>query len=254
MLQEILLHLLPALIFFLISKAFPRTRRHTDYGMNIDTINRLNARGSYVVVAAMLLWLPLSTAVFGYVLQGISGINQGFMQGVAGKILPPFSAWCVVGLIFAFAWCRAPVEGFVARLMGAQTVEALNLWGELRYGYDAERVWAWWKRAGTIAGLVAIVWVSDWGIYVYPDKLVINDVNSLFHQKQYAMQSVTNLEYAGNLLTRTGNAVPHPVYVIRFNDGKDWTSNFNDFEQVSPVLVYLSERSGVPIDTVRFWN
>lgn len=254
MLHEILFHLLFALAIALLARYAPAKTRHIDTHLDEETLHRLNNKGAVWLLVGLFTWLPLCTIVLGYAFNALSQTYNDYFSPTPYRVVADLPIWCSVALVFAFATAQGPMEAFVRRMVGQDTLEAINIMAARQYHYDPERGWVGVRNIFLVLGFVAFVLVSDYGIFVYNDRVVFNDMITPFQERSYPLTEVAQLEHAGRLLNRNGSTTDFPVYILTLRDGTDWKSNFNSYPQTDKAMQYLSEIAGVQVDSVRVWQ
>ncbi|MFZ4475554.1 MAG: hypothetical protein ACOYPR_10200 [Saprospiraceae bacterium] len=254
MLQEILFHLFLALAIALLARFAPASPRHVDSHLDDETLHRLNKKGTVWVLVAMFTWLPLCTFALGLALHALAQAYSSYFSPTPYSIVAELPNWCCVALVFAFATVKVPMETVVRRMTNQDTLDAINIMAARQYNYDSERGWTGVRNIFLVLGFVAFVLVSDYGIFVYKDRVVFNDLITPFQERSYALTDVSHLEHAAKLQHKNGSSSDFPVYILSMRDGTEWKSNFNDYGQTDKAMQYLSVIAGVQVDSVLLWQ
>jgi hypothetical protein len=112
------------------------------------------------------------------------------------------------------------------------------------------------RIVGTVVSLAAAVFVFlglDWCVRVDRDGLTLNRFLSVGAER-HAWTNVREIRTAPALVAPNGSRVARREYVLRFADGRSWSTN-QDLAHASPaekrrLVSILAERSGVPISEV----
>lgn len=254
MLSEILFHMLFALAMYALARISPAPPARREPRFDVKDLQRLNRKGSFLALLGLFIWTPVCTLVLASLFFELQGIYDQLWVDTPYKIVATFPHWCVVGAIFALAACRAPVEYFMLYFSDQDTLDAVNYVSSHQYHYDPEIGWKFLTRFLSIVGFVAFVMVSDFGIYVYPDRVLYNPLLSLFSQQRMPLSGVYQIAHADKRLNPNGTTVSEPIFYLRFENGTIWKSNFNDYEKVEPVVLHLSRITGIGMDSVAVWR
>jgi roadblock/LC7 domain-containing protein len=254
MLQEILFHLLMALALSLLARYAPSEPLHLVSHLDDETLQRLNRKGTVWVLVAMFTWLPLCTFVLGLALHALAQAYNNYFSPTPYSIVAELPNWFCVALVFAFATVKVPIETVVRRMTNQDTLDAINVMAARQYNYNSERAWIGVRNIFLAIGFVAFVLVSDYGIFVYKDRIVFNDMITPFQERSYPLTDVSHLEHAAQLLNKNGSSTDFPVYILSMRNGTEWKSNFNDYGQTDKAMQYLSVTAGVKVDSVRVWQ
>lgn len=222
--------------------------------MDDATISRLSIKGNYYAVLGMFIWVPLCSWILGLVFYGLAQWFDGQFNDTPYRIVPTLPYWCIVAAIFAFAWAHEPMVGTIRFFLGQEGVDAVSIMSERQYGYDGKRVNIAFRNFLVAVGIVAFLFVSDYGIFVYPKQLVFNNLVSLFQKRTVDISNVSSIAYAKGHLNRNKSVTAEPIYILRLKDNTVFKSNFNDLDKVAPVMQYLSSQSGIKVDTIATWE
>lgn len=252
--HSIIFHILLVLAMAALSWAAPARAKKAVTSLDDPTLLRLNRKAGVYASIGLFVWTPLCAWALGLVFYTLAEWNFNQFGDTPYRIVPTLIHWCIVAAFFAGAWSRAPMEGTVRFFLGQEGVDALNITAERQYNYGVDPAWALLRKILIGLGFVAFVFIADFGIFILPNQLIFNDLKSLFQKQAISFDQVSSIEFAPGHLNRNMSITPEPVYILRLSDQTEWKSNFNDFDKVAPVMVYLSNQSGIGIDTVKYWQ
>lgn len=252
--HAIIFHILLALAMAALSWAAPARPKKTPHYLDDPTILRLNRKGVYYASIGLFIWTPLCAWALGLGFYALATWNFNQFGDTPHRIVPTLLHWCIVAAFFAVAWSRAPMEGTVRFFLGQEGVDAVNITTERQHNYGVDPVWILLRKFLITLGFIAFVFMADFGIFVHPNQVVFNDLKSLFQKRTVGFDNIASIEYAAGHLNRNGSITLEPIYILRLTDQTVWKSNFNDFDKVAPVMVYLSNQSSIGIDTVKYWQ
>jgi hypothetical protein len=146
-----------------------------------------------------------------------------------------------------------PVGTLVARMLLGERYPEYLAYTQLKSGMDVQKVA---RIVGTVVSLAAAAFVFlglDWCVRVDRDGLTLNRFLSV-GEEQHAWTNVREIRTAPALVAPNGNRVARREYVLRFADGRSWSTN-QDLADASPaekrrLVTLVAERSGVRIDEV----
>jgi len=154
-----------------------------------------------------------------------------------------------LGLVVMF-----PVGGILARRLLADRHTEYVAYQQLKYRMNAEKVA---RILGTVVSLAAAVFVLlglDWSVRADREGLTLNRFLSI-GEERHAWADVRAIRTAPALVAPNGNRVARREYVVRFSDGRSWSTN-GDLSDASPaekrrLAALIAESSGVAIEEVR---
>lgn len=254
MLHGFLFHILMAIAIALLARFAPAKSKHVASHLDDETLHRLNKKGTVWILVGMFTLLPLFTFLFGFAFHALSQAYNHYFSPTSYQIVADLPNWFCVAMLFAFATVKTPLESFVRNMTNEDTLDAINIMAARQYNYDSERGWTGVRNIFLVIGFVAFVLVSDYGIFVYQDRVVLNDMITPFQERSYALTDVSHLEHAAKLQHKNGSSSDFPVYILSMRDGTEWKSNFNDYGQTDKAMQYLSVIAGVQVDSVLLWK
>lgn len=160
--------------------------------------------------------------------------------------------WSVPAILLGIAW-TLPVTDLVARrLLGARYGE-YQAYAEAKTGIDQARL-ARWLLGGTTALCAAFVLLGlDWSVRADAGGLALDRYLSVGVER-HAWAEVRSVRTAPALIAPNGNRVRRREWVVRFADGRTWsTSNLlaSPPEAEKRRLIELVvARSGAPVEEV----
>ncbi len=177
------------------------------------------------------------------------------------KLLPPaelvWSAapflWSIpamfLGLVVMF-----PVGGLLARRLLRDRYDEYLAYQQLKSGMDAAKVA---RILGTVVSLAAAVFVFlglDWSVRADREALTLNTFLSI-GDVRHPWADVRAIRTAPSFIAPNGNRVSRREYVVRFADGRSWSTD-GELSDASPaekqrLAALVAERSGVAIEEVR---
>lgn len=250
MLESILFHGLLALLTAALAWAFPNKARQAHPELDAPAVQRMYAKANYYAVLGLCLWIPLCAWGLGGLLHQLASWNEASTIDTPYRISAVWQAWYCVAAIFAMGWSREAMEGAIRYFMGQRAVDVSNAISEKQYGFSVEGTWRFTRKLLSVIGILVFVLLSDYGIYVYDNRVEFNDWYSLFQKRAVPLEQLKSIEYERDVKREKAILPPDPVYILQFQDGRNWRSNFNDFRQVAPVMNALSRQTGIAIDTV----
>ena len=250
MIHGILFHLLLAIALGAMAWAFPAKPIDTESSIDEPTLKRLYAKAIWYIMLGLFFWMPLMVWGLGTAIHLLVNWNQAAFSDTPDRIDAPLPAWICVAFFFAMAWMRKPMEETVRYFLGQEALDAANIMSSRIYGYSIEASWQWISKFCTIIGIIAMVFISDYGVYVYDKQLVFNDLLTLFQKRTVPIEAIAAIEFERNLQTEKAPLPSDPVYAMHFKDGSIWRSNFYDFQNVDQVMQTIVRQSGMKVDTV----
>ncbi len=168
-------------------------------------------------------------------------------------LVPPRGFWFLPAMIFVAPVPTGLLAIQVFKLLLRGRYPDYVRYVELEQGIDESAVE---KPLIAILGALAAlaIWLSaHWYVYFTPDEIVVNALFRL-REERFAYTEVSEIQTAPAFVAPLGNRVHRREYVVRFRNGRSWSSDSTlaaDQSALLPAIVrYVSERSGVPVEEV----
>ena len=99
----------------------------------------------------------------------------------------------------------------------------------------------------TILLVVGFIFLSDYSVKIDEKTIRFNDFTSVFQEKTYRFNQIDKIFLK---LDSTKNFSSMDIYKLQMKDGFEWTFNTSAMEIDTAVFRFLSEKSGVKMDTI----
>lgn len=245
---DIILPLVLGLCIWLFPYKAPKTLSKQHFG----TLHSKYKKWDSIGLLFLFILVPSMTWLFGELFLIINSLALSKKPGLIYEVVPDLMWWCIPALILSFGLVTFPMMFFYKSLLEDKYEEYMS-YSNMKNGFDGMRVSHSIALALGILSAAILLFISDYTIEIYKDKLVINDLTSISKNNSYNFSQIQSINFVQNIKTST-KITPCPHFLILFTDGNSWNTNseLNDETNQAAIIKILTSGSHQKIKTLSY--
>ncbi len=244
-------HGLTQIIIDYLSRKFPiKTREINAFEEPLDPA--ISSKAYKKRLFPYFIFLVLFCSITTYLLGGFlikMALTLFKMFNSASFVIIQPTIWYVVAGLISLALSKKPFEWVFEKISGSRTVELYNYGSDLEYNYNSHLVWLYLKKFLLGIALLLFVFGACHFLSVFEDKFTINNPFTS-RNEVYNFNQIQKIKYAPMTIFKGSKNSDTPSLHCEMKDGTTWASTNFDIVKDSSVFQFISQKSGVKIDTL----
>lgn len=244
-------HGLTQIIIDYLSRKFPiKTREINAFEEPLDPAiaSKTYKKWLFPYMTVLVLFCTVATYfVGGFLIKTILTLYKMF-NNASFVLVQPDMCYVVAGII-ALALSKEPSEWVVKKMSSEKMVELINYGSDLEYGSDSHAVWLYIKKFLLGIALLLFVFGACHFLSVFEDTFSINNPFTS-RNETYNFNQIQKIKYAPMTIFKGSKNSDTPSIHCEMKDGTTWASTNFDIVKDSSAFQFISQKSGVKIDTL----
>lgn len=212
----------------------------------LDTHYRKYVFRFYFLMLFLMLFLSIGSGWLLCKSQRLFPVKSSVLYDFHASI----AIWFFVGVAFMVTYLK-PIQNVIVRLILGQKRAyeyAQYMYIRTLKDYDDD-MYKLPSKIGlsTILLIIGFIFMSDYSVKIDEKTIRFNDFTSIFQEKVYHFNQIDDIFFEPD---STKNFSSMDLYKLQMKDGFEWTFNSSAMEIDTSVFRFLSEKSGVKIDTI----
>jgi hypothetical protein len=241
--------LFTAIIIGAATFLFPHKSTPAQSQLSYAELAKRYQKWEWFAIIPLSIFLPLLTILFTQIFQAQYKWEIDDNPRIIYQLLPEEDWWAVPGMMIAFALIGIPMIPLYKAIFKERYAEYI-LFTNLKHHYDGMKVFKPMCWLFGVTTLVSMFLMTDYYIKIWPFKIEINELMGT-KIREYSFNQIKTITYVA--YSRQGNVLTeNPHYHITFKNNFLWDTSIGLHDQVKQpeIVAYLSDRSGVKVDTL----